>query len=94
MNNGIVSSPGPFHDSLCLRLHLPGPAVDKLVGEISIEVLSVCVGPPLDAGPVLLAASLEAVGVHGGHDVDAGGVDQPCDPLVETIVLQQVLTNT
>lgn len=37
--------------------------------------------------PYLRGGFLEAVGVHGGHDVDAGGVDQVDDGVVALLIL-------
>ena len=62
-----------------LGFRLAGPLGDRLVelvGEVPVEVLSVVVAPP----PVTLAVAdsgdLEAVRVHGRHDVNPGRVHQ------------------
>ena len=43
---------------------------------------------PTLAGP--LCGDLEAVGVHGGHDVDARVVEQPPDVVVSLVVVHQM----
>ena len=47
--------------------------------------------PSVDTVFVALCALFEAVWIHRRHDVDPGRVDQPPDPVIGPVRLQQVL---
>lgn len=63
----------------------------EVVREVSVEVESPGVVSALSAVALAFPGDLEAVGVHGGQDVDAGVVEQPLDVRVRGVAIDQIL---
>ena len=90
INNGIISrfvSNSSKYGALFSTFQAPHPESLDLLMEFG-KLNNASPALPSLAGP--LGGDLEAVRVHGGHDVDARVVEQPPDVVVRLVVVHQV----